>query len=384
MADNSANLTRLVSIIMQLGLNGGDAQAFMLVGPPGIGKTMGVKSICKGIARRLGREFPAEIWSGPQIQAEDAAGLPVPDLETGTTRLLPLRLGEKVLPAGAGVLCIDEFGSLSPSQEAAFLNLLQGGRLGERVLPGTVALGAMMNPEDHASNARALSAPAANRFVWLDWNLDTPTWLDYMLGGAGFGSHVSVLPPNWEETSGAQARSLVASYIKRNPTALHRMPAAHNAGKAWASPRSWEAAARLIGAVMSTGERKESDLAAMAVEGCVGVGEAESFMAWLVEMNLPDPEDLLKDPKNAHKLFPKRNDQLTVCLESLAQAAKQPHPKQKDRWETAWAILGPVFMKQNDVGMPAAMSLANPVPKGAKFPEAALHVREILTNAGLA
>lgn len=382
--DNNTNLlVRLVSITMQLGDQGGKSQAFMLVGPPGIGKTMGVQSIARTVEARMGKPFPAEIWSGPQIQAEDAAGLPVPDLESGTTRLLPLRIGDEVLPAGRGVVCIDEFGSVSPSQEAAFLNLLQGGRLGERVLPTSVALGAMMNPEDCASNARALSPPAANRFVWLYWALDTNTWLDYMQGGAGFGAAVEILPDKWEENYGFKARSLISSYIRRNPSALLNMPQPHDASKAWPSPRSWETAARLMAACMSIGERKESDIVNLALEGCVGDGAAQSFMAWLVEMNLPDPEDLLKDVENAPKLLPERRDQLAVTLESLATAATQDRDDKVERWEKAWAILGPVFVKQNDVGLTAAVHLAKNQPPNVQRPPEAGKVMEILQKAGL-
>jgi hypothetical protein len=102
-------------------------------------------------------------------------------------------------------------------------------------------------------------------------------------------------------------------------------------------------------------------------------------------MNLPDPEELLKDPKNAYKLFPDRNDQLTVALESMCVAACQPHEKRVERWEAAWEILGPVFIKLNDVGFPGAQILARNkgnVPT-AKLPKESLLFKEILKNAGL-
>lgn len=383
MSQNTSDLVRLMSIIMQLGRDGGRAQAFVLEGPPGVGKTMSIDAVARAIEARTGEPFPAEVWSGPQIQAEDAAGLPVPDLESGTTRLLPLRLGDQVLPVGRGVLGIDEFGSISPSQEAAFLNLLQGGRLGERTLPGTIALCAMMNPDDHASNARSLSAPAANRFVWLSWRLDTNTWLDYMKGGPGFGVSVEILKEGWEKEYGPKARSLIASYIKRNPSSLLAMPQAHDASKAWPSPRSWETAARVMAACMSVGERKESDLVHTAIEGCVGEGHAEAFMHWLVDMNLPDPEELLKDPKNASKLFPERNDQLTITMEALASAACQDKKDKTERWKKAWEILGPVFTKQNDVGLNAAVELAKNHPAGTELPPEASNVVKILEKAGM-
>jgi DNA polymerase III delta prime subunit len=372
---------------MQLGAHGGKNQAFMLVGPPGVGKTLGLEAIARALSSRLGYDFPSEIWSGPQIQAEDAAGLPVPDLESGTTRLLPLRLGDKVMPARAGVLCIDEFGSISPSQEAAFLNLLQGGRLGERTVPSTVALGAMMNPEDCASNARGLSAAAANRFLWINWRLDIGTWLDYMRGGQGFGVNVDVLKPNWEAKFGSQTKSIIASYIKRNPSCLLRVPQAHNAGVAWPSPRSWDAASRVMAAIMSCGERKESDLVHLAVEGCVGKGDAESFMGWLIDSKLPDPEELLANPKEAPKLFPERNDHLTVTMEAVATAAMQnmnDEVKERERYKAAWDIIGPVFLKQNDVGLPGAILLSERIPKGfTEFHPAVKQVEAILRKAGM-
>lgn len=383
---NTKLSVRLMSVCMQMGLDGGDRVAFVLVGEPGIGKTQGVRAVCNTLAEKLGKDFPAEIWSGPQIQAEDAAGLPVPDLEAGTTRLLPLRIGDQVTPAGMGVVCIDEMGSVSPSQEAAFLNFLQGGRLGERVLDNKIALGAMMNPANIASNGRDLGLAASNRFVWIDWKLEESAWFDYMLGGKGLAATVDVLPKDWEKQYGHIARSYIVSYVRKNPSALQKMPNAHDGSQAWPSPRSWETAARLLAAVMSTGERKESDLAYLAVEGCVGA-EAQSFMSFLIEANLPDPEELLeaaaKDSEKALKKLPERHDHKAVTLEAVAVAATQEHKDRVKRWETAWELVGPVFIKEQDVGLNAAKYLATNKPEGAKNPPETLKVLEILRKAGI-
>ena len=384
MSDNTQDLVKLLSIIMQMGMHGGRAQAFMLQGPPGIGKTMGVEAIAAALSERMDVKFPAEIWSAPQIQAEDAAGLPVPDLESGTTRLLPLRIGDRVVPAGRGVLCLDEFGSISPSQEAAYLNLLQGGVLGEKVLPSTIALGAMMNPLDSAANARALSAPASNRFIWLDWKLNPSTWVNYMRGGPGFGATVSILEPGWEAKHGRALRTLMASYINRHPDVLLQEPKGHDSSGPWPSPRSWEAAARVMAAVVSTGEKKTGDLASMAVAGCVGDANAQVFTAWLIDLNLPDPEELLADPKNAPKLFPKRGDHLTITLEAVATAATdKTHKDAKTRWENAWKIIGPVFVEKNDIGLPAAHLMTNYCPPGVKYPPEVRKVVDVMKKSGM-
>ena len=384
---NTKTNVKLISICMQMGLQGGDRVVFMLVGEPGIAKTKGVEAIARKLNKELGIPFGCEIWSGPQIQAEDAAGLPVPNLEEGVTRLLPLRIGHDVMPIGAGVLCIDEFGSLSPSQEAAFLNMLQGGRLGEQTLPNAIAMGGMMNPEEAGAAAgRALSAAAANRLVWVPWTLDSQAWFDYMLGGEGLSAEIKVLPKDWEESHGHIARSLVVSFLRKNPGQLQNMPPEHDASKAWPSPRSWETASRLLAAILSTGESEKSDLANLAVSGCVGAA-AEPFMSWLINLDLPDPEEVLANPDKADKLLPmKREDHLAVSLEAMAVAACQDREDLKERWETAWEILTPIFIDRKDVGIEAAKTLARimtrPELKDAKRPKETFMVYDILKEAG--
>lgn len=378
------NTLRLVSMIVQMGLHEKPVRVpFMLSGDSGIGKTDVMLELADVLGEALKRPYAGEVWSGPQLQAEDASGLPVPDLEDGTTRLLPMRLGKRCIEAGAGLLCIDEFGSLSNSQEAAFLNLVQGGVLGELSLPYAIGLGAMMNPADIAANGRELSAPAANRFAWFDFSMPMSMWLDYMRGGRGALAHIQVLPEDWHALI-PQTKGLIASYISRNPSELHRRPAAHNAGCAWPSPRSWDNAAKLLATVMSIGARKTSDMAALAVQSCVGEGSAESFMQWLMDMSLPDPEELLADPENAHELFPDRPDQMQVAMEALATAAQdKTRDDRMERWEKAWVILGPVFLKANDQGISGAKILAKDVPTGATYPPEAREITPILKQSGL-
>jgi hypothetical protein len=204
-----------------------------------------------------------------------------------------------------------------------------------------------------------------------------------MLGGKGLAVDVEILPQGWEEKFGHVARSLVVSYTRRNPGQILEEPKDHDVSKAWPSPRSWETAARLLAATMALGERKESDLSHLAVEGCVGAGAAESFMQWVINMNLPDPEELLKDAEKALKKLPKRHDQRAVTLEAVAVAACQDHKDKIKRWETAWAIVGPVFIQENDVGMSAAKHLAKNIVPGAKRPPETKQVIEILRKAGL-
>ena len=84
---------RLLSVCVQMGMHGGKRVVPMLVGDPGIAKTAGVECIADALGEALKISFPYEIYSTPQIQAEDIMGLPVPLMDEGRTAFFPLKLG---------------------------------------------------------------------------------------------------------------------------------------------------------------------------------------------------------------------------------------------------------------------------------------------------
>jgi hypothetical protein len=139
---------------------------------------------------------------------------------------------------------------------------------------------------------------------------------------------------------------------------------------------------RLLAACDSVGEGPQSDLAYLAVKGTVGDGAADSFIGWFREMDLPDPEILLKDPVAAQEILKgMRPDKLQVALESVANAACQDHKNIDKRWTDAWAVIGPTIKTQPDNGLYAAKILSAaamtkvkdvPVPPEVKL------VRELL------
>jgi len=243
-----------------MGMHGGKRVVPMLVGDPGIAKTAGVECIADALGEALNISFPYEIYSTPQIQAEDIMGLPVPLMDGGRTAFFPLKLGQKLVKAGAGILAFDEFGSVSPAVEAATLNVFQGGVIGEEVLPNSVAIMGMMNPETSASNARGLGPAASNRLLFIPWHLDAAAWFDYMLGGKGLSADIEGLAKDCEETAGHVARSLAVWCIRRNPGALLNAPPEHEASKRRPSPRSWATGSRGPGGGASLGVRQVSDV----------------------------------------------------------------------------------------------------------------------------
>jgi hypothetical protein len=188
------------------------------------------------------------------------------------------------------------------------------------------------NPPEQAAGGWDLSAPLANRFCHLTWDVDVDRWVDGMVQGWP-SPRVVAVPDGWERGIGVQ-RGLVASFVRVRRTLLSQVPKdASEAGRAWPSPRTWDMASRLAAACEAAGVSEE--VRAAAISGCVGPGPAHEYLAWLRDMDLPDPEAVLADPK-AFKL-PKRGDQQFAVLAAVAAAAASRLTP--ERWTAAWQVM---------------------------------------------
>ena len=103
------------------------------------------------------------------------------------------------------------------------------------------------------------------------------------------------------------------------------------------------------------------------------------FLAWLVEMDLPDPEQVLADPASFR--LPERGDRAYAALAAIAAAvAADPTP---ERWTAGWQVLGLAADAAPDVAAVAARVLAKCRPDGAALP-AEIHLfAPVLRDAGL-
>jgi hypothetical protein len=142
--------------------------------------------------------------------------------------------------------------------------------------------------------------------------------------------------------------------------------------------------ARLLAAADQAGASWEARSA--LVRGAVGDGAGTEFLAWLTEMDLPDPEEVLADP--AKFQLPERADRAYAALASVAAAvAARPTP---ERWFAGWRVLGqcadggPNGHAAPDVAAVAARVLARCRPDGVTTmpPEIALFA-PLLRDAGL-
>lgn len=297
-------------------------------GPPGTGKTARVFSLQSNLGIHLERwllsrcepiDLKPRIYHGDKIvvarppELERLADAPLSDL-------LQLR----------GILFLDEFNRSARETEGAALDIVDNP-------PSGVAVIAACNPPSRGQATRSLESAAANRFCHLDVEADHNAWATAQVAGWGGDEKGAFDLPSGETLRKAEtrARTLVSAFIRRKKDLLEAPP--DNpvaAGKAWPSTRTWEAARRLHATAMALGLGPE-DLQAL-IAGCVGDGAAIEYMTFIQDADLPDPEELLADPKSYTP--PKgRVDKTVTALTGVAGALES---KLDDaRWKASWVLV---------------------------------------------
>jgi len=340
----------------------------LLWGAPGTGKTSAIRAMAG--AMRL----PCETVIASIREPSDFAGLPI--VVGDEVRFAPPAWARRLAEAGCGLLFLDELSTAPPAVQAALLRVVLERAVGDLMLPDEVAVVAAANPPEQAADGWDLSAPLANRLCHLAWHTEPRAVADGLAGGWS-APVVPVLPGGWEAEE-ILSRGLVAAFLHVRPGLACAPPSdAAAAGRGWPSPRTWEMAARLMAAAGAAGAGDEARSA--LIRGAIGDGAGVEFLAWLVEMDLPDPERVLADPASFR--LPERGDRAYAALAAIAAAvAADPTP---ERWTAGWQVLGLAADGAPDVAAVAARVLAKCRPDGTALP-AEIHLfAPVLRDAGL-
>tara|TARA_R100000808_G_C2155439_1_gene167905 strand:+ start:1343 stop:2494 length:1152 start_codon:yes stop_codon:yes gene_type:complete len=278
--------------------------------------------------------------------------------------------------SGGALLYLDEYSCTPPAVQAATLKIVGERKCGDLQLPENLSIAASANPADQAAGGWDLAPPAANRWCHLDFSLNVDEWCDGMLTGFP-DPEVSKLPKGWEDLIPSK-RVLVSSYIKRfGAEKLLNCPEDEaSAGRAWPSPRSWFACARLLAAA----EAIDADGAVVLrlVRGMVG-DPATSFMTFIENLDLPDPELLLADPSMYE--HPTRGDKAHVVLNSVVAAVlRKPTAK---RWLAASEICRSASLQGgHDIACIPAMHLLKNQVSGVEIPDSFIELFPTMEAAG--
>lgn len=328
-------------------------------GAPGTAKS----SIMTLMGEALNRHVEVVISS--VREPSDIGGLPA--IINGSVQLIaPLWAKRVIERASAGIASIvffDEISTAPPANQAALLRVILERVVGDTVMPVTTAMGAAANPPEQAAGGYEMSAPLANRFLHRDWTLSATDWVDGLLSGFEPPS-VPRLKDGWDAGE-PMTRAMIGGFIRHRPTLMLQVPeSGADAGKAWPSPRTWTMAARMIAAARAAGYGDESDVTMAAVAGLVGPGPATEVLAWVKDLDLPDPEELLKHPERFK--LPSRSDRQFAALASVAAAVMQNTTE--DRYLAGWKIMAKAATDgPRDVAAAAAAGLLRLAKKRMDF-----------------
>ena len=356
------------SVLEALSLSVAARIPVLLWGPPGTGKSSAVAALCRAL------DIPHEVVIASIREPSDFGGLPV--IDGDEVKFAPPRWARRLAEAGTGVLFLDEISTAPPAVQAALLRVVLERVVGDLALPDKIAIVAAANPPGQAADGWDLSAPLANRFCHLDWEVDPTSVATGLV--AGFRSpDVPTLPDGWENQVSLTA-ALVGGFLGVRRSLVIAPPNERAlAGRAWPSPRTWEMVSRLLAAAQAVDASMEAKR--NLVIGCVGNGAGLEFLTWLEELDLPDPESALRNPESVE--FPDRGDRLYAALSALAGAvAANPTP---ERWIAGWRVLERAAGNAPDVGAMAARILAQVRPDGMSAPPEASIFVPIMKAAGL-
>ena len=325
----------------------------LLWGAPGTGKTSAIKAM----AETMG--WPLETVIAAIREPSDFAGLPI--VTAGDVHMAPPRWAQRLAAAGHGLLFLDEISTAPPAVQAALLRVVLERVVGDLDLPDEVVVVAAANPPEQAADGWDLSAPLANRFCHLNWEVEPAVFAQGLAGGFE-APVVPVLPEGWQAGI-PYTRGVVAAFISVRPGLTVDVPTdAARAGRGWPSPRTWDMASRLWAAAESVDASVEATTALLT--GSVGEGAGIELLMWQMEMDLPDPEEVLADPDGFE--LPERGDRVHAVLSSVA-AAVAANPT-IDRWLAGWKVLGKAGESTPDVGAVAARVLVKCRPPQAPAP----------------
>jgi len=345
----------------------------LLWGGAGLGKSSAVREMA-GVAG-----LPCETVIASIREPSDFAGLPIVAEDGKAVRFAPPLWAERLASAGTGVLFLDEISTAPPAVQAALLRVVLERTVGDLVLPPDVTVVAAANPPEQAADGWDISPPLANRFCHLDWDLNAREWADGILAGFAHPP-IPALDAERMRAELAAARASTGAFVANSPHLLHAHPGNESlAGRAWPSPRSWDMAARLTAATRVSGAPEE--VGALLVAGAVGPAAAVEYRAWQEDMDLPDPEAVLRDPASFR--LPGRGDRAYAALAAITAAVIADNTAQ--RWEAAWhAIAAGAGARHSDIAVAAVRSLIAHRPDGAVPPASVLaKMTPVLRTAGL-
>ena len=268
----------------------------MLWGPPGVGKSQGIRQMAEKIEAATGKRTAITDVRLLLFNPIDLRGIPTANAD----KTLAVWLRPQIFQMDSSrdvvnILFLDEISAAPQSVQAAAYQITLDRRIGEHALPDNCIVLAAGNRTTDRSVAVKMPKALANRLLHLEIEDSFSSWRQ------------------WAVRAGIHP--LVLGFLSFRRDCL--MQASSGADDlAFATPRSWEMVSNLLYTVGET-----SETVYPLVAGLVGTGMAVEFTGWQeVYGTLPKIEDIFAGKPAA---VPEKPDALYALISSMTHYASK-------------------------------------------------------------
>lgn len=363
------NVWEIMSLAVQVGV------PTLVWGHPGIGKTNLDRAVAKVLNRPsleviLSLCDPTEIGGQPFVKNGEQVAVAPPYWAVWACQ------------NPDGIINFDELGDTPHATQAAALRVILEKQVGPLKLPDTISLIATSNPSSSGTTGFDLKPAMANRFVHLYFSADFELWKEWVLGVDQSFSKIKVKESGKDPKNIQKWLVEIMSFLEINRAWHFNLPKEKSKRNGpWPSPRSWTVCAKMLAALesafvelpvdiskeeFSKEKEKRKDCIMEVATACVGSAAATEFASWRHNLDLPNPEDILKD-ENSWEIPRSRSDIVYTVANNIVSAIAKNN--NVERWETGMKVV--VLLSKNrykDVAATMARELGKVKPKGADFP----------------
>ena len=277
-------------------------------------------------------------------EPSDVGGFPVPDVDAGLVRLLPLdwtekhthKEGEPEPPPS--LVFFDELPSAPQSMQLAAMRVSLERVLGEFRLAANTRCVLAGNPPDVAASGMEMPLPLLNRLCHIEgWEIPEE------IVATGFTTgwpKVDIPDPDMSRVEGevASSKAVAAAFWRVKPGSL-RTPKDKRGvdGYGFGTPRSWETAMILHG--WAKASNASGDAIKVLLDGTIGHALSVEFRTFFDSMDLPDPEMLLHDPSSWSPDRDRADRVHAVASSVMAALSRNNTP---ERWLAAGEVVSSI------------------------------------------
>ncbi len=270
----------------------------MLWGPPGVGKSQGVRQIAARIREKTGKSVAITDVRLLLFNPVDLRGIPTANADkTLAVWLKPKLFQMDESSETVNILFLDEISAAPLSVQAAAYQITLDRMIGEHKLPENCIVIAAGNRVTDKSVAYNMPKALANRLCHLDIVGDPQAWHE------------------WAVKKGLHR--YVVGYLDYNPVALMRFEPS-GTELAFQTPRSWEMVSSILKNIS-----EDFNIVFPLVAGCVGEEAARALKTWsLMDKNLPSPKAIFSGESHIRP----NSVELRTALRSALVEYARVHP----------------------------------------------------------